>query len=125
MWCVLWLVGHATRRRDVFPQAVAIHCLRGLVRWCIVDVALLGELHHAQDDLTLFNASEFDILSDNRVDKDLVRVALLHKLLVQQTTQGLSDLEELVNFKHRRSVNYRGKSLIHVLGRSISMLANK
>lgn len=50
------------------------------MRGCVVDVALLGQVDHAKDHLTVLGLPEVDVLRHNWVQQIVISVALSDEL---------------------------------------------
>lgn len=73
-----------------------MHGLCGSLRRNILNVFLLGELDQPQNDAALVDLLDVDIFSDDGIDQGVVRVALLDKLLVQNSAKNLPHLHQLL-----------------------------
>ena len=70
-------------RWDALSEAVSMQTLARLMCWRVVNVALLSQVDHAQDDFSIFRLSKVDILRNNWIDQIIVGVALSHELRCQ------------------------------------------
>jgi len=104
----------ALRRRDSLSEAVGVQALARLVRRCVVDVALFGQVNHAKNDLTILRLPEVDVLRDNWVDQIVVCIALSDEFRCQNRCQLLTNRDQFLNVDLRRCVNNRGESIVHV-----------
>ena len=104
----------ALRRWDSLSEAVGVQALARLVRRCVVDVALFGQVNHAKDDLTILRLPEVDVLRDNWVDQIVVCIALSDEFRCQNRCQLLPTRDQFFNVDLWRCVDNRGESIVHV-----------
>ena len=90
--------------------------------WCVINVALLCKLDHAENNFSIFRLLKVDILSNNWVDKIVVGIALFHELRCQYFLKGRANLKKLLYIELGCGVDDRSERLVHVLGSSMKKM---